>query len=166
VIVCPRFKKLSRMHFEFPKGDGKLTKDRRQQQSRADRGSPSVFTCPSKPHIQRVSFHRLHHSVSSSTFRDHQTTQRCLTSLTNRDCLREEGKQARDPALSLLLRHACTFLRYVLRRRPYLHSAPVARNMLRFGLIAFWTRSLSANHHSGLVARAYEGLLVNTCIYI
>jgi len=69
VIICSRLKKLSHVHFEFPKGD-KLTKDLRQQQSRADRGSPSVFTCPSKPHIQRVSFHRLHHFNSPSTFRD------------------------------------------------------------------------------------------------
>lgn len=64
----------------------------------------------------------------------------------HRDCLREEGKQTRDPALFMLLDFSATFSAAV----PHLHPAPVARNILRFGLIAFEACSLSIYHHSGL----------------
>jgi len=143
-------KKLSHVYLKFLNS----SKRSRRQQRRADRGVPEYLHAPPNPTSRESVISSAPPLQITSTFRD--TTQPCLTSLTNRDCLREEGKQTRDPALSIstaeLLNHACCLLRYVLRRRFHLHPAPIARNTLRIDRIAFWTRSLCESLWTTLLA--------------
>jgi hypothetical protein len=138
VIFCSMLKKLSRKCVT-------TTKDRDTSRAEQIAAVHQYLHAPPNPTSKECHFigstMRFRPPPSATT-----ASQRCLTSLTNHDCLREEGKQARDPALYLFLDHG--FFRHVLHRQSDLHSAPVARNILRTGLIAFGTRSLSTYHRS------------------